>query len=228
MSGSPSAINRFGLFHAIQPYNLFRIEGKKTIAFEICKDLGWKAPHRVLIPTSGCTNVLALYKGFTELRELGWIDKMPAIDVVQPRGCAPLEQAWRTRSKVQRSTGKTALLGLGHPFPGAGDRALEIVYETGGRCLVADDDAAYDAQRQVARCEGLSLQPSSVTPIAALMGRESEPFRKEIRDQIVVWIGTGSGKNQIREPLNRYPSPPRITGGIDEFLRLGALSRPHA
>ncbi|MEO8302761.1 MAG: pyridoxal-phosphate dependent enzyme [Betaproteobacteria bacterium] len=219
---------RFGLFHAIQPYNLFRIEGKKTIAFEICQDLGWKAPDRVLIPTSGCTNVLALFKGFSELRELGWIDTMPAIDVVQPRACSPLEQAWRTRSAVQRSSGRTALLGLGHPFPAAGNRAIEIVNATGGRCLVADDEAVYDAQREVARCEGLSLQPASVTPIAALKDREQQQFCREIRDQVIVWIGTGSGKNQISEPLDRCLPPPRITGGIDEFLRLGAMARPNA
>lgn len=66
--------------------NLFRVEGKKTLAFEICAQLGWRAPDRVLVPTSGGTNALALHKGFSELRALGWIATLPAIDLAQ---CLP-------------------------------------------------------------------------------------------------------------------------------------------
>jgi threonine synthase len=212
---------RFHLFHALQPYNAFRIEGKKTIAFEICRDLGWQAPHRVLIPTSGCTNVLALYKGFRELQDLGWIERMPALDVVQPTGCAPIAQAWQMDSRVQRCVGPgTALVGLGHPFPAAGDAAVEIIRRTGGRCLTVSDDEAFNAQGRVLANEGLFFQPASVTPIAALANPRYDEFRSELRDQTVVWIGTGSGKNQITEPLARHAPPPRITGGIDEFARL--------
>jgi threonine synthase len=213
---------RFGLFNAVQPYNAFRIEGKKTTAFEICRDLGWKAPDRVLIPTSGCTNVLALYKGFVELQALGWIDGVPAIDVVQPKGCSPVVDAWRSNAKVQRSVGPgTALLGLGHPLPAAGDAAVEIVRRTGGKCLTTSDDAAYDAQKQVLSHEGVFLQPASVTPVAALADPENASFRAEIRNQVVVWIGTGTGKNQIAAPLSRYAPVTRITQGIEELSRLG-------
>jgi threonine synthase len=213
---------RFGLFNAVQPYNAFRIEGKKTIAFEICRDLGWKVPDRVLIPTSGCTNVLALYKGFIELQALGWIDRIPAIDVVQPKGCAPVVDAWRSNAKVQRSVGPgTALLGLGHPLPAAGDAAVEIVRRTGGKCLTTSDDAAYDAQKQVLSHEGVFLQPASVTPVAALAEPDNASFRAEIRNQVVVWIGTGTGKNQVAVPLARYAPVVRITQGIEELSGLG-------
>ena len=77
---------RYRFFHAVQPYNLFRVEGKKTLAVELCAQLGWRAPDRVLVPTSGCTNALALHKGFSELRALGWIATLPAIDLAQ---CLP-------------------------------------------------------------------------------------------------------------------------------------------
>lgn len=215
---------RFHCFNAVQPHNAFRIEGKKTIAFEICRDLGWKVPHRVLIPTSGCTNVLALYKGFRELQELGWIDRIPCLDVVQPMGCAPIAHAWQTNSAVERRAWPgTTLLGLGHPFPSAGDTAVEIVRLTGGRCLMASDDGAFNAQSQVLSQEGLFLQPASVTPIAALADHENKGFRSEIRDQTIVWIGTGTGKNQILESMARHSPPPRITGGIEELVRRNPL-----
>jgi threonine synthase len=218
---------RFGLFHAVQPYNLYRVEGKKTIAFEICRDLGWRVPDRVLVPSSGCTNILALYKGFSELQELGWIDRIPALDVVQPAGCAPLMEAWLKNSPVQVGKGPgTSLIGLGHPFPKAGDKALEIVKKTGGRCYAVSDDAAFEAQKTVARSEGLFFQPASVVSIAALASGEQEQLRREARDQVIVWIGTGTGKNQLAEPLRRLPPTPRITGGIEEFALLNPNLSP--
>ena len=150
---------RFGCFHAVQPYNLYRVEGKKTLALEIVEDLNWRVPDRILVPTSGCTNVLALYKGFRELLEIGWIDRIPAIDMVQPSGCSPVVKAWRDEKPVQRSEGPgTSLLGLGHPFPSAGDQAIAAMRATGGSGLVASDKASYAAAARIAATEGLFLQ----------------------------------------------------------------------
>jgi len=84
-----------GYFHCTQPYNLYRAEGKKTAAYEICEALNWRAPDRVLIPTAGGTNALAFHKAFCELRALGWIDSIPAIDIVQSTNCAPIYRAGR-------------------------------------------------------------------------------------------------------------------------------------
>jgi threonine synthase len=215
---------RFGLFNGTQPYNLYRVEGKKTIAFEICRDLGWRVPDRVLVPSSGCTNILALYKGFSELRDLGWIDRIPALDLIQPAGCAPLMEAWLNNSPVQRCKGPgTSLLGLGHPFPKAGDKALEIVKKTGGQCYTVSDEAAFEAQKTVAHSEGLFFQPASVVSIAVLASADQDQLRRDVRNQIIVWIGTGTGKNQLTEPLRRLPRIERVTGGIEEF----ALLNPH-
>jgi threonine synthase len=215
---------RFGLFNGTQPYNLYRVEGKKTIAFEICRDLGWRVPDRILVPTSGCTNILALYKGFSELQALGWIHRIPALDLIQPAGCAPLTEAWLSNAPVRRCSGPgTSLLGLGHPFPKAGEKALEIVRKTGGRCYSVSDEAAFEAQKTVARSEGLFFQPASVVSIAVLADEDQAQLRRDMRNQIVVWIGTGTGKNQLAEPLRRLPRINRITGGIEEF----ALLNPH-
>ena len=198
---------RRGLFHAIQPYNLFRVEGKKTLAYEICAELKWSAPDRVLVPTSGCTNALALHKGFAELIELGWIDRMPCIDLVQVAGCAPVVDAWEEGRSVAPAQGAgTELLGMGHPFPSAGDAAVAVMRATGGRGLRVSDEDAYRAQQQVARHEGLFLQPASVLPVAALA--QASGFA---RDECIVWIGTGSGKNQIDGPLERFPDRPRVS-----------------
>lgn len=212
---------RFGFFHAVQPYNLFRIEGKKTLAFEIVEDLGWKVPDRVMVPTSGCTNVLALHKGFRELLEIGWIDRMPAIDVIQPSGCAPVHEAWSEKRRVEQSRGAgTTLVGLGHPMPAAGDASVAIMNETGGVGLIADDSATYDAARLIAATEGLFLQPASAIPVAALRDPRNAEHTRAVRHQTIVVIGTASGKNHIREPLAALAAPPRISKGFEELIAM--------
>ena len=210
---------RYHFFHAVQPYNLFRVEGKKTLAFEICAQLGWRVPDRVLVPTSGCTNALALHKGFSELRALGWIATLPAIDLVQAEGCAPVVDAFEAGAPVSRSRGPgTALLGMGHPHPSAGDAAVEVMRVTGGVGYCVADQAAFEAQRHVAKLEGLFLQPASVTPIAALAALD-EATRARLRGQTIVWIGTGTGKNQIEAPLAQCLPPPRL-GDLGAFAKL--------
>lgn len=212
---------RYGFFHAVQPHNLFRIEGKKTMAYEICRDLDWRVPDRVLIPSSGCTNVLALYKGFTELQALGWTDRLPALDVVQPAGCAPVVDAWAENRSVSRSAGPgTCLLGMGHPFPAAGDQAVRIMRLTGGRGVTVGDTAALDAQRLVASTEGLFYQPACTTCIAALADPANLSWVQECKNQVIVWIGTGTGKNQLVEPLARLLPPLHLRGSLEEFVEL--------
>lgn len=209
--------SKYGFFHCTQPYNLYRFEGKKTLAFEIAEQLGWRAPDRILIPTSGGTNAVAIHKGFEELNTLGWVEGMPAIDVVEPAGGAPIVTAWREKRPVEPWPRRgTRVLGLGHPFPRTGDRIVEIMNETGGRGWLAGDEAMFEAGRLIARTEGLFVQPASAAPVAALMGLGHDAARK-FRDQTIVVIATGSGKNQVREPLAAMPPPPRIAHTLAAF-----------
>jgi threonine synthase len=207
---------RYGFFHCYVPHNLHRIEGKKTIAFELGVQLGWNVPDRILIPTSGGTNVVALYKGYRELKALGWIDRLPAFDIVQPVGCAPIHRAWEDGGSVRRWTNpRTRLLGLGHPFPSTGDEIVQIMHETGGRTWLVTDEQAYDAAARLGRTEGLFLQPASAAPIAALAAVADPKLARELRRQVLVIIGTGSGKNDYSEALGRLPKPPRIQSSLE-------------
>ena len=213
------AADRYGWFHATQPYNLYRIEGKKTLAFEIAEALGWRVPDRILIPTGGGTNVLALELGFTQLNTLGWVDGMPALDVVQSTGCAPIVRAWERGEPVRhwgRSTSRAT--GMTHPFPRAGDEVVAIMRRTGGRGWAVADADSFAAARLLAQREGLFLQPAAAASAACLATGRLEgldtggpdPGGSPLRDQVVVGIGTGSGKNQVTDALAELPETPRI------------------
>jgi len=208
-----------GYFHCTQPYNLYRAEGKKTAAYEICEALNWRAPDRVLIPTAGGTNALAFHKAFCELRALGWIDSIPAIDIVQSTNCAPIYRAWKSGEPVEYWQENTCRsVGLGHPFPSAGDRVVEIMKETGGRCWLVEDQANFEASRRLASLEGLFLQPASASPATVLAGLEGAQ-KKELAGQTIVCVGTGSGKNQVDGPLEELSEPPFIAATLEAFDR---------
>jgi threonine synthase len=206
-----------GYFHCTQPYNLYRAEGKKTAAYESCEALGWKAPDRILIPTAGGTNALAFYKAFCELIALGWVESMPAIDIVQSTNCGPIYRAWESGNPVEYWQDNTCRsVGLGHPFPSAGDTVIEIMKETGGRCWLVEDAENFKASRALASLEGLFLQPASASPATVLAGL-SAAQRKEMKDQTIVCVGTGSGKNQVSGPLEELPEPPFIAATLAAF-----------
>jgi len=209
---------KHGLFHCTQPYNLYRVEGKKTLAFEISEALNWKVPDRIIIPTSGGTNVLAMYKGFLELNALGWVNGMPAIDVVQIADCAPIVRAWKSGEPVKH-WGKQRIksTGLGHPFPATGDRVVQIMKATGGVGWTVSDAQAFEAARLMARTEGLFVQPASASPVACFLSIGAEAARKAYGDQVIVGVATGSGKNQIDEPLAELGQPPRIAASLEAF-----------
>lgn len=208
---------KYELFHCTQPYNLYRVEGKKTLAFEIAEALGWKVPDRIVIPTSGGTNVLAIYKGFQELNALGWVEGMPAIDIVQIAECAPIVRAWKSGEPVKPWKHRIKSTGLGHPFPATGDRVVQIMKETGGIGWTVSDAQAFEAARLLARDEGLFVQPASSTPAACFLSLGVEKTAKEYADQVIVGIATGSGKNQVDEPLAEIGAPPRIEATLEAF-----------
>ena len=233
------AAERYGWFHATQPYNLYRIEGKKTLAFEIAEALGWRAPDRILIPTGGGTNVLALDLGFRQLNAIGWISGMPALDVIQSTGCAPIVRAWERQQPVRhwgRSTSRAT--GMTHPFPRAGDSVVRIMRHTGGRGWALADADSFAAARRLAQHEGLFLQPAAAAPAACLMtgklaeldGTKRATSDSPLAEQVVVGIGTGSGKNQVAAALAELPEAPRIApdlAALDAALNQNRWARAH-
>lgn len=147
------------------------VEGMKTVAFEIARQLGWRSPDWYLQSVSGGMGPVGVAKGFGELVCLGLADKIPALGLVQVQGCAPMTEAFeaglRLAPKVTEPATAIGTLATGDP-----GLAYEILFDAisrhGGRFTSVTDDEAWEATRTVARCEGLSVEPAAAVTFAGL------------------------------------------------------------
>ena len=158
----------FDLSTLREPY---RLEGKKTMAFEVAERFGPdRLPDAIVYPTGGGTGLVGLKKGFDELRSLGVVERTPRLISVQSDGCAPVVQALRDGAPRvtpwPRST--TVAPGLAVPAPFASERILEAVRSTGGTGVSVSDEAILAAQRTLARDHGLAVAVEAAAPWAAL------------------------------------------------------------
>ena len=211
------ASKELGALNATLPRNLYRVEGKKTAAFEIAEALGWQAPDRVICPTAGGTMTLAMEQGFKEIFELGWIDRMPRIDIVQTDGCAPILRALESGGKVEPwgpPTTKSA--GLTSPAPACGDRVADIVRKSEGEGVEVTDEMNLQAEFMIGAKEGLFLQPASAAGVASLFSGARKT--KVERDETVVCIGTGTGKNAPEVTGEALGELGRIPANVDAFM----------
>jgi len=169
-----------------------RIEGSKTIAFEICEQMSFKPPDWVIVPTSSGGNFRGIVKGFIEFRNLGFIDRLPRFIVVQAAGCCPIVQAFREGKEEIRHFGrpKTIAHGISNPYPPSGNEVLRILRRLHGIALTVDDEEILKAQLLLAR-EGIFAQPAGAVPIAALDGLVSNGIIDG--NEAVVCVTTGAG-----------------------------------
>jgi threonine synthase len=149
----------------------YRVEGKKTMGFEIVEQCGpEELPHAILYPTGGGTGLVGMAKAFRELRSLGLLERTPRLYAVQPEGCAPVVRALREgETRVTPwAEPKTIAPGLLVPAPFASERILESVRESRGGGTTVSDAEIVEAMRELARHHGISASPEAAAPLAAL------------------------------------------------------------
>ncbi|KYZ77994.1 threonine synthase [Anaerosporomusa subterranea] len=170
----------------------FRIEGSKTIAFEICEQLHFDMPDYVIIPTSAGGNLRGIEKGFREFHACGLIENVPKIICAQASGCSPICNAFHAKQEeVSRVLDPhTIAHGIENPFPPSGNQTLRLLKRTGGFAVAVPDDATIKAQAMLAEI-GLFVQPESAVPIAAIQKLRSENYLTG--KEKIVSIITGSG-----------------------------------
>ena len=149
----------------------YRIEGKKTMGFELVEQLGWEYPEAVFYPTGGGVGLIGMWKAFAELEELGWVRpaRRPRMIAVQSSGCAPMVRAFEQGEKASKmwEGASTFASGLRVPKPYGDSIMLEILRESGGVALAISDEDILASVRDWGKNEGIFLSPEGAAATAA-------------------------------------------------------------
>ena len=172
----------------------FRVEGKKTMGYEVAEQLNWKMPQGIIYPTGGGVGLIGMWKAFDEMEALGWIGpERPKMVCVQSAGCAPIVKAWDEGKSSSEFWPDASTLAAGLRVPKAyGDYLiLDILKKSGGIALSATDAEIMEALRHWARIEGVFAAPEGAASLVAYRKlRASGFFAPEDK---VVLFNTGSG-----------------------------------
>ena len=173
----------------------FRIEGKKTMGYELVEQLGWEYPAAVFYPTGGGVGLIGMWKAFGELEELGWVKpgKRPKMIAVQSAGCAPVTKAFEQGEKASQMWNNAATFasGLRVPKPYGDYIMLEILRESGGLALSFSDEQILASLQDWAKNEGIFLSPEGATATVAYDHLLQTGFLKP--EDRVVLFNTGAG-----------------------------------
>ena len=149
----------------------FRVEGKKTMGYELVEQLGWEYPDAVFYPTGGGVGLIGMWKAFLEMEELGWVrpGKRPKMIAVQAAGCAPVARAFDEGAKASQmwQNAATFAAGLRVPKPYGDYIMLEILKESGGVALAFSDQQILASLQDWRKNEGMFLSPEGATATAA-------------------------------------------------------------
>ncbi len=172
----------------------FRVEGKKTMGYELVEQLGWQYPDAVFYPTGGGVGLIGMWKAFEEMERLGWVTgKRPKMIAIQAAGCAPLVRAFERGETVSQvwENAATFAAGLRVPKAYADALLLQILRASEGVAIAIPDDEIMASLRQWAAQEGIFLSPEGAAATAAYDRLLNTGFLKP-SDRVVVF-NTGSG-----------------------------------
>lgn len=172
----------------------YRLEGKKTMGYEIAEQLNWEVPDIILYPTGGGTGLLGIWKAFSELEELGWIGaRRPRMVAVQSDCCNGIQLAFQQAEteSVYKDSGATIANGLRVPHPYANRGILKVIRESNGDAVSVSDGDILTALRELASREGLLVAPEGAALWHAFKALKRSGWIRE--GEKVLLLNTGSG-----------------------------------
>lgn len=206
-----------GEVYLLNSINPFRLEGQKTLAFEVCEALG-DAPDVVVLPLGNAGNISAIWKGFREFHALGRITKLPRMIAIQAAGAAPIARHLAGElAECRVADPETIATAIRIGAPVSWQKALAAIAESGGHAAIVSDDEILAAQRTLASQEGLFAEPASVVPIAYLL-------RERLEAATVVCIATGHGLKDPDAVLRAKPDFRHADASLDSLRAALELS----
>jgi len=210
----------------------YRVEGKKTMGYEVAEQLGWRMPQGIIYPTGGGVGLLGMWKAFDEMETLGWIGPERAkMIAVQASGCAPVVKAWEEgKSSAEMWTDAATLAsGLRVPKPYGDYLILDILKKSKGTAIAATDAEILEATRHWAKNEGIFAAPEGAACLVAYRKLLASKFFKP--EDTVVLFNTGNGMKYLdvldpsvgrtllsaKPPTTAKPSARQIGGIIGPY-----------
>ncbi|MFQ6119032.1 MAG: threonine synthase [Methanosarcinales archaeon] len=209
-------IEGFYLLNSINPY---RLEGQKTIGFEIIDKLR-KAPDRLVLPVGNAGNISAIYKGFKEFMEFDIIDSVPKMTGIQAQGSGPIVKAFKENKKniMPESNPDTIATAIRIGDPVNAVKALNAIYESKGIAETVSDQEIIEAQKNLAKLEGIGVEPASASSVAGL--RKLVELGEVDRDELVVCVTTGHLLKDPEEVLKVCASPIEVEANLEEVIKV--------
>jgi len=209
--------------YLLNSINPFRIEGQKSLGYEICDQLNQEAPDRLVVPVGNAGNISAIWKGFTEFHELGLVNTLPKMTGIQAAGSAPIAQAIKTGSDTIIPVAKpeTVATAIRIGAPVSWKKALNAIRESHGTAETVTDTEILDAQKTLARVEGLFVEPASASSIAGL--KKLVENGEIDKDERVVCVTTGHGLKDPDTAVKMSEKPVEVDAeitAIEEALGL--------
>jgi threonine synthase len=205
------AAAKHGWYDASTLKEPYRIEGKKTMGYEIAEQLGWEIPDVLLYPAGGGVGLIGVHKAFEELGELGWTDgKQPRFVAVQAEGCAPIVKAFRLGKDESEfwENSRTVAFGINVPKAIGDFLVLRALYDTGGTAVSVSDSSIIASQLELGRNEGTFVCPEGASLYAAAKSLRENGWIKA-KDSVVL-LNTGAG---IKYPDTQALHPTRLEPG---------------
>jgi threonine synthase len=200
----------------------YRIEGKKTMGYEVAEQMDWELPDAIFYPTGGGVGLIGMWKAFQEMELLGWIGgTRPKMIAVQAEGCAPIVRAFEENEPRSRffENAHTVAAGLRVPKALGDFLVLQGVRESGGTAIAVSDDEMLEAGVRLASEEGIYAAPEGAACVAAFEKLLASGFLQ--RSDRVVLYNTGSGLKYPEAYSTRFP---RAAAGEQD--KLGGLITP--
>ena len=187
-------VETFGRFDVSTLKEPYRIEGKKTMGYEVAEQMGWTLPDVIIYPTGGGTGLVGMWKAFDEMEKLGWIGaKRPRMVTVQSDGCAPMVKAFRAGKESAEPWPNARTIADGMRVPAAvGDfLILRALRESGGTAVAVSDAEILEATFELGRTTGIWPAPEGGATLAALLRLKKDGW---VRDgESVILFNTGNG-----------------------------------
>jgi len=215
---SKEAIDHYGWYNRNAAINPLLVEGKKTVALEICEQLDYNMPDWVVVSVGdGCT-IGGVYKGFYDMYQLGYIKNIPRLLGVQAEGCAPIYRAFKEGRMPLPEEEHTLADSISVGTPRNPIKALESVSKSQGDYVVVRDEDILSGMVLLGKIEGIFAEPAAAASVAGLMNAlENNIISK---DSKVVIVSTGNGLKDIKNGQKATSEPIRMKSDLQKFINV--------